>query len=435
MDSVSLGFLSLAILLGLLGAGLWIFSALFLTGVAILSIGLEFPLDRIGHIMKAIMWRSSSTWEIAAIPMFILMGELIYRAEVSSLIFRGLAPFVEKLPGRLLHTNVLGSTLFAAVSGSSAATTATIGRITIGELARRGYDQSIAIGSLAGAGSLGLLIPPSIVMILYGILAEVSIARLFAAGLIPGLVVALLYSLWIASVAWARPQVAPPETSSRTVGAYLCALSDLAPITALIVIVLGGIYSGRVTPSEAAAIGVFATLVIVALLGRLSFRLLIDSLVGSVVLSAMICSILVAAAFLATAIGYAGLPSSLAAAIAALELSPYTLIAVLALFYLVLGFFLDGISITVMTLPMTFPLAVQAGWDPVWFGIFLVVMVEMAQITPPVGFNLFVLQGLTGWSINRIASAALPFFFLMCFALVLFTAFPGIVLFLPRLIW
>lgn len=435
MDGLFLGLLTLGLLLGLLGAGLWIFVALMVVGCAVLFFGLGFPLDRTGNILKSIMWRSASSWEIAAIPMFLLMGELIYRAEISARIFRGLAPFVERLPGRLLHANVAGSTLFAAVSGSSAATTATIGRITINALQQRGYDRSLAIGSLAGAGSLGLLIPPSIVMILYGVLAEVSIARLFAAGLIPGLMVAALYSAWIAGVALVRPEVAPPLAERRQGRDYLCATVDLLPILFLIVLVLGSIYSGRVTPSEAAAMGVVATLVIVALLGRFSFQLLLDCLVGTVVLSAMICSILVAAAFLSTAIAYAGLPQTLARSIAALELSPYTLILILALFYLILGLFLDGISITVMSLPVTLPLAMQAGWDPIWFGVFLVIMVEMAQITPPVGFNLFVLQGLTGWSLGRIAMAALPFFLLLCLALLLVVMFPGIVLWLPQTIW
>lgn len=435
MDGLALSLLTLGLLLGLLGAGLWIFAALLAVGVAVLLFGLGYPPDRIGNILKGIMWRSSSSWEIAAIPMFLLMGELIYRAEISARIFRGLAPFVERLPGRLLHTNVAGSTLFAAVSGSSAATTATIGRITIGALEQRGYDRSLAIGSLAGAGSLGLLIPPSIVMILYGVLAEVSIARLFAAGLIPGLMVAALYSAWIAAVALVRPGVAPALPERRGRRDYLRAASDLVPILALIVLVLGGIYSGRVTPSEAAALGVIATLAIVALMGRLSLRLLFDCLIGTVVLSAMICSILVAAAFLSTAIAYAGLPQTLAQGIGRLELSPYTLILMLAVFYLVLGLFLDGISITVMSLPVTLPLAIQEGWDPIWFGIFLVIMVEMAQITPPVGFNLFVLQALTGWSLNRIARAALPFFLLLCLAALLIVLFPGIVLWLPGAIW
>lgn len=435
MDPFATGLLTLVLILALLGGGVWIFSALTLVGVAVLYLVTGFPPDRIGSILKSIMWRSASTWEIAAIPMFLLMGELIHRAEISARIFRGLAPLVERLPGRLLHTNIAGCTLFAAVSGSSAATTATIGRITIAELLARGYDPKLVIGSLAGAGSLGLLIPPSIVMIIYGVLAEVSIARLFAAGLLPGLLVAFLYSAWIAAVSLARPAVAPESRTPRRLRDFICAAADLVPVAVIIVVVLGGIYSGRVTPSEAAAAGVVATLLIVALLGRFSLRLVFDCLMQTVTLSAMICSILVAAAFLSTAIGYAHLPQSLAAAIAVLELSPYLLILVLSLFYLVLGFFLDGISITVMSLPVTLPLALQAGWDPIWFGIFLVIMVELAQITPPVGFNLFVLQGLTGWSINRIAAAALPFFMLMCVALVLVTLFPQIALWLPGVIW
>ena len=411
------------------------FSGLLLVAVGVFLVVLGYPVDRIGFIVKGIMWRAASSWEVAAIPIFILMGEIIYRTDLSERIFRGLAPLVDWLPGRLLHTNIAGCTLFAAVSGSSAATTATIGKITTTALFDRGYDRSLAVGSLAGAGSLGLLIPPSIVMILYGILAEVSIARLFAAGVIPGLFAAGLFSAYIAFVALLRPSVMPGEAPRYTARDRLRGLVDLAPVVLLIVVVLGSIYTGFATPSEAAAIGFAGTVAITLALRRLTVSIFVASLMSTIAISAMVVSILVSAAVLSTAMGYAHVPREMAAAIGSLELTPFQLIAVLSAFYILLGLFLDGISITVMTLPITLPLVVAAGWDPVWFGIFLVLMVELAQITPPVGFNLFVMQGLTGWQIGRIAVAALPFFLLMGVAVVAITVFPGIVLWLPDQIW
>ena len=380
------------------------------------------------------MWRSSSSWELAAVPMFVWMGEIMFRTDLSARIFRGLTPFLHRLPGRLLHTNVLGCTLFAALCGSSPATTATVGKITMQALAERGYAFHLSVGSLAGAGSLGLLIPPSIVLIIYGILAEVSIARLFIAGFLPGLLIAFLYSLYLALVCMRRPEYAPVESHPpgwRDLGRGAL---DLLPILGLIIVVLGGIYSGWATPSEAAAVGVSATLLFTLLTGQLTRPIFFESLMGAVRTSCMVCSILVSAAFLSTVMGYMHVPMNVANAIAALDLSPYVLIVALAVFFVCLGFFLEGLSITVMTLPITLPLIQQAGFSPLWFGIFLVIMVELAQVTPPIGFNLFVLQGLTGRPIGQIALAALPFFGLMCLAAAIITIFPEIVLWLPTVL-
>lgn len=435
MDAVFSGVVTIGLIALFLGGGVWIFSGLLLVAVCVLSLVMGYPIDRIGFIVKGIMWRAASSWEVAAIPIFILMGELIYRTDLSDRIFRGLTPLVDWLPGRLLHTNITGCTLFAAVSGSSAATTVTIGKITLNALVDRGYDRNLAVGSLAGAGSLGLLIPPSIVMIIYGILAEVSIARLFAAGILPGLLVAGLYSGYIMTVSGAGIVTMPPAERRYTWRDRVRGLVDLIPIIVLIAMVLGSIYTGFATPSEAAAIGFAGTVVVTLALRRLTFRIFVDSLMNTVTVSAMVCSILVSAAVLSTAMGYAHVPQDIARAIAVLDLSPYALIAILSLFYILLGLFLDGISITVMSLPITLPVVLAAGWDPIWFGVYLVVMVELAQITPPVGFNLFVIQGLTGWSINRIAKAALPFFLLLCCAVFLLVIFPGIALWLPARIW
>lgn len=431
MDAATASLITIGLIVLFLGLGTWIFAGLLLVGVSVLVIVLDFPIDRIGLILKGIMWRTASTWELAAIPIFILMGELIFRTDLSNRIFRGLMPFVNQLPGRLLHTNVVGCTLFAAMSGSSTATTATIGRITTSALAERGYDDRLAIGSLAGAGSLGLLIPPSIVMIVYGVLAEVSIVRLFAAGILPGLMVAGLYSVYIAIVCLLDPDRAPRSEDRYSRRARLRGLLDLLPIIALVVLVLGSIYTGFATPAEAAAIGFAGALMLVIATGQFSIKLLFESLFGALSISCMAVTIVVSASVLSTAMGFIHMPQMLATEIAGLGLTPYELIAVLALFYILLGLFLDGISIVVMSLPITLPIIMQAGWDPVWFGVFLVIMVELAQITPPVGFNLFVIQGLTRKPIGRIAMNALPFFLLMCLAVAILTAFPQIALWLP----
>jgi len=435
LDAFLTGLVVMALIFGFLAIGTWIFAGLLLVSVTALALVLDFPPQRIGAIATTIMYRSATAWELAAIPMFVWVGELMYRTDISERLFRGLAPLVDGIAGRLLHTNVMGCTLFAAVSGSSAATTATVGKITTTELARRHYDTSLALGSLAGAGSLGLLIPPSIVMIVYGVLAEVSIAKLFAAGVLPGLIIAALYSSYIAARCTLQPALAPPAGDRFTRRDRLVGILQLLPVLVLILIVLGSIYSGLATPSEAAAVGVLATFVLIAVTGQLSWQILAQSIMGAVRISAMICSILVAAAVLSTAMGYLHVPQNLAAAIGALDLPPYGLIVILALFYIMLGLFLDGISITVMSLPITLPLVLQAGFDPLWFGIFLVIMVEIGQITPPVGFNLFVLQGLTGHPIGKIAVASLPFFFLMLIGVAIVTLLPQTALWLPSVLF
>lgn len=432
MDTLLTAAATLAFLLLFLGLGVWVFVSLALVATSALFFLHGMDLSRIGSIASGIIYRYSTSWELSAIPMFIWMGEIIFRTDISTRLFRGLSPFVDYIPGRLLHTNVLGCTLFAAVSGSSPATTATVGRITIRELGLRGYDDRISLGSLAGAGSLGLLIPPSIVMIVYGILAEQSISRLFAAGVLPGLMITSLYSAYIMIRAKLDPALVPAQREKRGLLDFVRALWDLAPLVVLMGVVLGSIYSGIATPSEAAAVGVIAAICLAAVTRQLSLSLLRDTLMGALRTSTMVCSILITAAFMSTAIGYLHIPADVADGIASLNLPPWGLLVVLSLFYLGLGFFLDGTSIVVMSLPISLPLALQAGFDPIWFGIYLVLMVEMAQVTPPVGFNLFVLQGISGRSISYVARAALPFFLLMLVGVVLLAVFPGIALWLPN---
>lgn len=420
----------IALILIVLGMGVWVFSGLAIVALLSLIMIGDVSIERAGAILSRIIFRAGNSWELAAIPLFILMGELIFRSNISDRLFRGLEPWTRHIPGGILHTNVFGCAMFAAVSGSSAATTATVGKITTNELKVRGYDRNLSIGSLAGAGSLGLLIPPSIVMIVYGVQAEVSITKLFMSGVLPGILVAALYTGYLMTRALMDPSIAPKETGSTVT--KLQSLGLLFPVIMLITIVMGAIYTGIATPSEAAAVGVLATLILLLLERQLNFEIFREALVGTLLSSTMVCSILITAALLSTAMGYLHLPAELATYIASLDLSPAWLLLALALFYILLGLFLDGISITVMSLPITLPIVIQAGFDPLWFGVFLVIMVELGQITPPVGFNLFVLQGLTGEKIGRVAKASFPFFVLMCVAALLLCIFPDIALWLPN---
>ncbi len=416
-------------LFALLGSGIWI--GLALLGVA--WVGMEaFTLRPAGDSMAVTIWGASSSWTLTALPMFLWMGEILFRTRLSEDMFKGLAPWLERLPGRLLHVNVIGCSIFAAVSGSSAATCATIGKITIPELKKRGYPDDIVIGSLAGAGTLGLLIPPSIIMIVYGVAADVSIAKLFIAGVIPGILLAGLFMGYIVVWALLNRHSIPPADRTYSFAEKLHASRHLIPVVLLIVLVLGSIYLGVATATEAAALGVIGSLILAALQGSLDRRSFHDSLMGATRLYCMIALILAGSAFLTLAMGYIGLPRHLAEWIGGLGLSQFGLLFGLMLFYVVLGCFLDGISMVVLTIAVIQPTIQTAGIDPVWFGIFLVLVVEMAQVTPPVGFNLFVLQGMTGRQITWLAKTALPFFLLMMLAVWLVWLAPGLVNWLPR---
>jgi C4-dicarboxylate transporter DctM subunit len=420
--------LLMAALAALLTAGLWI--ALTLLGVGWLAMVL-FTNSPAGGLMATTIWGASNSWALTALPLFIWMGEILFRTRISEDMFHGLAPWMAPLPGRLVHCNVFGCGIFAAISGSSAATAATIGRITIPELARRGYDEKMAIGSLAGAGTLGLLIPPSIIMIVYGVAADVSIARLFVAGVLPGIMLMLMFSGYIIAWALLNPEKTPPRESASTLGEKLYAARHLIPAVILIAAVIGSIYTGVATPTEAAMIGVAGALLLAGVTGSLTRKSFADSVMGATKTSCMIAFILAGAAFLTVAMGFTGLPRIIAEWIAKQGFTAIHLIAVLTLLYIVLGCFIDGISMVVLTSSVILPTVKAAGIDLLWFGIFIVLVVEMAQITPPVGFNLFVLQGLTEKDMFYIARAALPFFFLMIVAVALIWIFPEIVTFLP----
>jgi tripartite ATP-independent transporter DctM subunit len=372
-------------------------------------------------------------WEYVALPLFILMGEILYRSGISEKLFKSLVPWLYRLPGGLLLMNIVSCTLFAAVSGSSAATTATVGRITLAEFDKLGYDRRLAMGSLAGAGTLGFLIPPSLIMIVYAILAEVSIGKMFMAGIFPGLLLSGIYSSYIIYRGIRNPAIAPRTQESYSWKERLLGLKDLAPTVILILMVLGSIYGGVATPTEAAALGVLGATVFAFLNHQMNLKILFDCLVGAVKTNAMIMMIVVGAGFLSRVMGFLGIPATITRTITEMGLSPYMLMILLGGFYILLGCLLDGFSIVVMTLPIALPMVTAAGFDPIWFGIYLILMVEVSQITPPVGFNLFVIQGLTGEPIVQIARYALPFFFLMLLTTAILTIFPDIALFLPNL--
>jgi len=412
----------------LLGAGVWIGIALMVLGL--LGVTFFTPAPPL-KVAGTSIWEGLSSWTLAALPLFIWMGEILFRTRVSENMFRGLAPWMNRLPGGLLHVNVAACGIFAAVCGSSTATTATVGRITLPELKKRGYDEAMVIGSLAGAGTLGLLIPPSIILIVYGVAAEVSIVRLFIAGVIPGLILIALFSGYIALWAWRNPARTPPASAELRFGEKLSAIAELIPVMALIGIVMASIYFGIATATEAAVIGVVGALAVAWWSGTLTRKTFAQSLMGATRLSGMITLIIAGAAYLTSAMAYTGVPEALARTISDANVNPYMLLVLLTLLYVVLGTFLDGISMIVLTAAVVLPSVQRAGFDLIWFGIFAVILVEMANVTPPVGFNLFVMQTLANRSLSYVTRAALPFFLVMLLMLTITAAFPGIATWLP----
>jgi len=429
MENLWIAGLLIVLLFVILGSGVWIGIALLAVGWAAMEMFTSRP---VGAAMVTTIWGSASSWTLTALPMFIWMGEILFRTRLSEDMFKGLAPWMQRLPGRLIHTNVIGCTIFAAISGSSAATCATIGKMSIPELRKRGYPEGMIVGSLAGSGTLGLLIPPSLIMIVYGVQTNTSIAQLFIAGVIPGLTLAGLFMVTVMIWAFIERDKIPAADGSMTFLQKIFAARHLIPSVALIVIVLGSIYAGLATATEAAAVGVAGALIVSAVQGDMNWKVFKESLMGATRLSCMIALILSGAAFLTLAMGFTGLPRHLAEWIDSLNLSSGMLIVVLTIFYAVLGCFLDGISMVVLTMAVVMPTIERAGFDLLWFGIFIVIVVEMAQITPPVGFNLFVLQGMTGHQITYIGKVAFPFFLMMCVMVALLVWFPELVTWLPQ---
>lgn len=429
MSEILIVTLLIVSLFGFLAGGVWV--GVTLAGTA--WIGMElFSTRPAGDAMAITIWGASSSWTLTALPLFLWMGEILFRTRLSQDLFTGLAPWLNKLPGRLLHTNVIGCAIFAAVSGSSAATVATIGKMTLPELKKRGYPDNMVIGTLAGAGTLGLLIPPSIIMIVYGVAAEVSIAKLFIAGILPGIFLAILFMGYIMVWAWRNPSQVPMADADMSFRQKVYQSRNLIPVMVLIACVLGSIYSGIATATEAAAIGVLGSLIISGLQGSLNWSSFKGSLIGATRLYCMIALILAGAQFLTLSMGYIGLPRALAEWIGSLGLSQFWLVIVLMVFFVILGCFLDGISMVVLTMGVLLPTVQAAGIDLIWFGIFIVFVVEMAQLTPPVGFNLFVLAGMTKRDLPYIARVSSPLFFLMVFAVLVLYFVPELATLLPQ---
>jgi C4-dicarboxylate transporter DctM subunit len=416
------------ILVALLAGSVWVGMSLII--VAIFSFE-YFTSSPSLTILTNILWNSTHSSTMFALPLFVFMGEILFRSKISENLFKGLSPWVNFLPGGLIHINIVASALFAAVSGSSAATTATVGKITLPELFKRGFDRKLVIGSLAGAGTLGFLIPPSMMMLVYGIVSGVSIGKLFIAGILPGILLALLLIVYNMIRCIIDPSLSPKTDDKYTWNDRLKSIPQLAPVVTLIIMVLGSIYTGFATPTEAAAVGVLGALIFAFMTNSMDLNIFMEAMMGSIKTSTMIMLIVCGATYFSVAIGYLGIPAQLTAMIGGLGLSKYVLIFILSIMYLFLGCLLDGFSMIVMSLPLALPLILAAGFDPLWFGIYLIIMIELAQITPPVGFNLFVINGLVEDDIFTIAKSALPAFFIILLVVVLITAFPQIVLFLP----
>ncbi len=428
MDGVALTLIFLLVLFTLLGSSVWIGISL----LAVAWVGMElFTTRMVGDSMALTIWSASSSWTLTALPLFVWMGEILFRTKLSENLFKGLQPWLHGLPGGLLHVNIAGSAIFAAICGSSAATVLTVGKMAVPELKRRKYPEKMIIGTLAGAGTLGLLIPPSIILIIYGVTVNESIVKLFIAGVIPGIMLALMFMGYVAVWDLLGGRKDRTDTASYTMSDRIRALGQLGPIMLLILSIMGSIAFGYATATEAAVLGVLGAFAISWQQGHLTRENFISSLMGATRTSCMIAFILAGSAFLTLAMGFTGLPRAVAEWIAHMQLSPAMLIAVLAIFYIVLGCFLDGISSIVLTMAVVEPIARQAGFDMIWFGVFLTIVVEIAQITPPIGFNLFVLQGMTGRDMDFIARAALPMFALMVLAVVIISLFPGIATWLP----
>ena len=429
MIEVYLTVFFISVLLFFLGTGVWV--GISMIGVSAIGM-LMFTSRPVGDAMATTMWSMGSSWSLTALPLFVWMGEILFRTKLSENLFKGLSPWLSKLPGGLIHVNILGCAIFAAISGSSAATVATVGKMSIPELRKRNYPENFLLGTLAGSGTLGLLIPPSIILIIYGVTVEESIAKLFIAGVIPGIVLAFLFMIYVITWSIKNKKIMPIISEDFSFLEKVKQSGQLLPVVLLIFSVIGSIYAGIATATEAASLGVLGALVLSYFQKSLTKESFNKSLLGATKTSCMIAFILAGSSFLTLAMAFTGLPNNLAVFINTLQLSPYMLLLVLTLFYIILGMFLDGISAVVLTMAIIEPMIRQAGFDMIWFGIYLVIVVEMAQITPPVGFNLFVLQGMAKKDMGFIARSAFPLFLLMILAVIVIIAFPELALWLPE---
>lgn len=429
MDLTFVAAILVVLLLLVLASGLWIGFALMLVGAFAIAVFTHAP---VGKVVATTIWGKSADWTMTALPMFIWMGEILFRSRLSEGMFNGLAPWLSRLPGRLMHVTTIGCAMFGAVSGSSTATAATVSQIVLPELKKRGYPDKLVIGALAGAGTLGILIPPSIIMIVYAVAAEVSIIRLFISGILPGLLVTALFSGYIILWALLNPSKIPVEEARLSLGEKLRASRGLLPVAVLIAGVFVGLFSGVATATEVGALGVVGAFAIAALSGSLSWKNAWESAAGAMRVTCMIGLLIAGANVFSAAMAFTGIPKALAEWVGLMQLNPYMLIGALVLVYMVLGTMLEGVSMILLTTSIALPMVIAAGFDPIWFGVFIVLMTELAALSPPVGFNLFVLQVMTRRDIGFVALASFPFFLLLVFSVAIFVVFPEIILWLPR---
>lgn len=420
-------------LLALLASGVWIFSAMLAVSIVGLHLLFGYSFARIGTMLQSVLWRTSTSFELAALPLFVWMAEILFRTNLSDQLFRGMAPWFNRVPGKLLHVVVIACGIFGSVAGSSAATCATISKIAIPELKKRGYAEGITIGALCAGGTLGILIPPSIIMVIYAVAAEVSLVKVMLAGFLPAVVLMALFSAYIIGWSLIWPGGTPVSGTPMPIRERFTYLTELGPMAALLVFIFGALALGWITATECAAWSVLGALIVAWHSKSLTWSVFWESLRATVRTSCMIIVLVAAAGFTATFMALAGIPKAVASVVAAMNLGPYELIGVLTLIYMLLGIFLDGVSMILLTIPVVMPLVITAGFDPIWLGIFLIIVIEMAELSPPVGFNLFVLQSITGRDVFTIGWQSLPFFVLMMVVVAIITVFPQIVMIAPNL--
>jgi len=419
-----------AILLALLALAVPVAAGLGILGLILAGLYSTFPLS---FALGEVSWATSNNFLLVAIPFFVLLGEILLRSGMAERMYNALVLWVPWLPGGLMHANIAACAMFAATSGSSVATAATIGTVALGEIEKRGYSERLFLGTIAAGGTLGILIPPSINMIIYGVLTDTSIPKLYLAGVLPGLVLAALFSLTVLVFCIVRPGLGGRPTTT-TWGARIAALPDLLPPVVIFLAVVGSIYAGWATATEAAALGVIAALGVAAVHRRLTMSVLLEAFEGTMKTTAMIMAIIVAAYFLNFVITSIGLTNRVNRFITELGLGPVQLLIVVVIFYFILGMIMETLSMMVATVPIIAPIMFKAGFDPVWFGVVVIILMELALITPPVGLNLYVVQGLRKrGKIDDVAVGASPFVITMLLMILVLSLWPNLALWLPSI--
>ena len=425
--------LTLALLLFFIFVGIPVAAALGLLGLSLDWIYMD---GRLSRGMGEFLWEGGRNTLLVSIPMFVLLGELMLRAGIARRMYDAVSLWLSWLPGGLMHANIGTCTFLAASSGSSVATAATVGTVAYPQIESKGYDEGLFLGSIAAGGTLGILIPPSINLILYGLITNNSVPELYLAGLIPGLLLASVFMVTIVVLCLASGRLSGDRVSASW-AARMAALPHLLPPLLLFAVVVGSIYAGIATPTESASIGVAAALFLAWTLGGLNVRMLCEALEGTLRTTAMIMLIVTAAMFLNFVLGFIGVTQALTSTMRAFELTPLETILLVVAFYVVLGMFMETLAMMLTTVPLVYPIVVQAGFDGIWFGVLITLLIEMALITPPIGLNLFVVQGvrLNGGAIKDIFLGVLPFAATILVMIGLLIAYPSLALWLPKLFY